>query len=222
MLSRWQAVIWTNDALFYWHLYALLGLNELIQMHHRHHTCAGENIKSIKWQYSLLQRTANVIFGLIYSVTVGWRSFIFIQKIYYLALLSVGITDSISACLFFVSQYYLYGGSKLSHHSGNWWQKVMCNQSIFNQGNNTHGERIVTISDNCIHGWISASQWCHMNIMVSQFPRHLAVCSTVHSDQQQCNHQWSTIQTLYGDHCPLGSGPYKWPVLLEVFHVKTS
>ena len=27
--SRWQAIIWTNDGIVYWHIYALLGLNEL-------------------------------------------------------------------------------------------------------------------------------------------------------------------------------------------------
>ena len=29
--NRRQAIIWTNDSLFYWRIYASLGLNELIQ-----------------------------------------------------------------------------------------------------------------------------------------------------------------------------------------------
>ena len=29
--EMWQAIIWTNDVLFYWCIYALLGLNELTQ-----------------------------------------------------------------------------------------------------------------------------------------------------------------------------------------------
>ena len=28
--NKWQAIIWTNDGLFYWHIYASYGLNELI------------------------------------------------------------------------------------------------------------------------------------------------------------------------------------------------
>ena len=27
--SRWQAIIWTNDGIVYWRIYASLGLNEL-------------------------------------------------------------------------------------------------------------------------------------------------------------------------------------------------
>ena len=27
--NRWQAIIWTNDGLVYWRIYASLGLNEL-------------------------------------------------------------------------------------------------------------------------------------------------------------------------------------------------
>ena len=34
--ERQQAIIWTNDGLLYWHVYALLGLNELMGTQHMH------------------------------------------------------------------------------------------------------------------------------------------------------------------------------------------
>ena len=30
--NNWEAIIWTDDGLFYWHIYASIGLNELIKI----------------------------------------------------------------------------------------------------------------------------------------------------------------------------------------------
>ena len=42
MPIRWHAIIWANDGLAYWHIYAPLSLNELTHWGRMTHICVGE------------------------------------------------------------------------------------------------------------------------------------------------------------------------------------